>query len=582
VVAVALERSPELVIALLAVWQAGGAYLPIEPGLPAERIAFMLADARPAAIVTSPECVGVVPKDAATRVVLVSAADAPGDQPSAVAGDAVASPELSTLTLSPDDAAYVIYTSGSTGVPKAVVVPHGALANRLAWMASVYDISAADRVVHKTSFGFDVSVWELFWPLTHGAVLVLARAGGHRDPVYLAELIRDARVTVAHFVPSMLAEFLAVPRVGELAAGLRTVVCSGEALPAGSRDRFLDTLPTTTLLNLYGPTEAAIDVTAARCAAQDGPLVPIGSPVPNTRVFVLDPMLRPVPVGVTGELYLTGIQLARGYLARPALTATRFVACPFVAGDVGVGERMYRTGDWARWTPDGQLVFAGRVDEQVKIRGFRVEPGEVAAVLTGHQAIAQAAVLVRETAGGDQRLVAYLVPAAGDRSRGGPSDGQRDDELVAAVRRHAAERLPDYMVPSAFVVLAALPLTPNGKLDRAALPAPDRAAGHGNREPARSPANPQEELLCQEFARLLELPEVGVEDDFFALGGHSLLAMRLTSRVRTVLGVEVPMRTVFEAPTPAGLAAWLVARIGRDSTATARPTLRRMRKQEES
>ncbi|MEU9048757.1 amino acid adenylation domain-containing protein, partial [Kitasatospora sp. NPDC048343] len=453
------------------------------------------------------------------------------------------------LTLHPDHPAYVIYTSGSTGRPKGVTIPHRAIVNRLAWMQSAYPLDATDRVLQKTPFGFDVSVWEFFWPLLEGATMVVARPGGHQDPGYLIDLIQSQQVTVTHFVPSMLQAFAQEPAVANCTS-LRSVFCSGEALPAELRDKFLALLDVP-LHNLYGPTEAAVDVTAWDCATPNaGASVPIGRPVWNTRVYVLNARLEPVPPGVEGELYLAGLQLARGYLNRPGLTAERFVACPY--GEPG--ERMYRTGDLARWTADGDLEFVGRADDQVKLRGFRIELGEIQAVLAGHPAVAQAAVIAREDTPGNKRLVAYLVAALGHSS----------DELVASVGEFLRRQLPDYMVPSATVVLDALPVTVNGKLDHRALPTPTYTT-----QTDRTPTTPHEEILCAVFAQVLDLPRVTPTDNFFDLGGHSLLATRLVSRIRTTLGIEVPMRTLFEAPTAAGLAQRLDADAGVRTAVTA-------------
>ncbi|MEV4583399.1 amino acid adenylation domain-containing protein, partial [Nonomuraea jabiensis] len=518
VVGVALERGADLVVALLGVLKAGAAYLPLEPEHPASRIALMVADARAEVVVAAADTAHLVPGDAVCLRM---------DEPATVSGEPLTEEERGRIR--PGGPAYVIYTSGSTGLPKGVIIPHAGVVNRLAWMQERLPLSGADRVLQKTPFGFDVSVWEFFWPLTVGAALVVARPGGHRDPGYLADLMRRASVNVAHFVPSMLEVFLREPS----AAGvpLRRVVCSGEALPQDLQERFFARLADAELHNLYGPTEASVDVTAWRC--RPGHAVTIGAPVANTRAFVLDEGLRPVPVGVPGELYLAGVQLARGYAGRPALTGERFVACPF--GEPG--ERMYRTGDLTRWTADGTLAFAGRADDQVKIRGMRIEPGEVQAVLQRHDEVAQAAVVVREDAPGDRRLVAYVVPA------------HEGTDLAEQVRWHAGQWLPDYMVPSAVVVLDALPVTVNGKLDRKALPAPQYAAGAG-----RGPADAREELLCEGFAHVLGLEQVGVDDDFFALGGHSLLVVSLVEWLRE-RGVSVSVRALFQSPTVAGLAA---------------------------
>ncbi|WP_420709127.1 amino acid adenylation domain-containing protein, partial [Streptomyces sp. AS58] len=527
-VAVHLERSADLVVALLAVLKTGAAYLPVDPDHPADRITRLLADAGPVLLLTAEAlhpadrrqvpCLVLDDPQVTTRLSRLSAADVEdGDR---------------TRDLLVDHPAYVIYTSGSTGRPKGVTITHRGLINRLTWMQDAYRLTSDDRVVQKTPFGFDVSVWEFFWPLIEGATLVMARPGGHRDPGYLAELIQREQATIAHFVPSMLQVFVAEPTAQECTS-LRAVVCSGEALSVSLRDQFHAVLPIS-LHNLYGPTEAAVDVTAFTCepGAGAGGVVPIGRPVWNTQVFVLDAALRPVPAGVAGELYLAGVQLARGYLDRPGLTAERFVANPYG----GPGERMYRTGDLARWNTDGQLEYLGRTDDQVKIRGFRIELGEIEAALLTHLSVTHAAVVVREDRPGDKRLVGYVV-AAGDTD-------------IAELRAHLARVLPEYMVPAVIVVLDELPLTVNGKLDRRALPVPDYGAG----VTGRGPSTVQEEILCALFAEVLGLPSVGVDDDFFELGGHSLLAVTLVERARAA-GVVVDVRTLFTSPTVAGLAA---------------------------
>nr|WP_248003599.1 AMP-binding protein [Streptomyces sp. RLB1-33] len=417
------------------------------------------------------------------------------------------------------------------------MVSHAGIVNRLVWMQSRFGLEPGERVLHKTPFGFDVSVWELFWPLLVGGVLVVARPGGHRDPGYLASLIVAERVGTVHFVPSMLEAFLLEPSAAEC-VGLRRVVCSGEALPGVTRDRFRSVLGGVGLWNLYGPTEASVDVTWHVCLpGESGVVVPIGVPVANTRTYVLDDRLRPVAVGVVGELYLAGVQLARGYGGRPGLTGERFVACPFG----GVGERMYRTGDRVRWTADGELVFVGRADDQVKIRGFRIEPGEVRAVVAGHPGVVQAVVVAREDVPGEVRLVAYVVVDGGG--------GQEVDP--AGVREWAAARLPEYMVPSAVVTLEVLPVTANGKLDHRALPAPDYTTGT-DRVGGRGPVTALQSLMCTVFAEVLGVESVGIDDDFFALGGHSLLAIRLVTRLQAQ-GVSVSMRNLLAAPTVAGL-----------------------------
>ncbi|HEX5740328.1 MAG TPA: amino acid adenylation domain-containing protein, partial [Pilimelia sp.] len=518
VVGVALPRSADLVVALVAVLRAGAAYLPLDPDYPADRLALMVADAGPVALLT----------DTATRAGL------PARVPAVLALDDADLPPAPAArpAVRPQDPAYVIYTSGSTGRPKGVVVSHRAVVNRLLWAQATYGLTPEDRVLQKTPSSFDVSVWEFFWPLIAGAALVVARAGGHRDPHYLTRLIQREQVTTVHFVPSMLRAFLAEPQAAGC-AGLTRVLCSGETLPADLANAFHTTFGgLVELHNLYGPTEAAVDVTAWPCPP-GATTVPIGRPVWNTTVYVLNAALRPVPAGVPGELYLAGRQLADGYLDRPALTAERFVADPFGPP----GTRMYRTGDLARRTPDGVVEYLGRTDGQVKVRGFRVEPGEVEAALLALPGIRAAAVIARPESG----LVGYVVGDAPD---------------PAAVRDRLAATLPAHLVPAAVVVLDALPATPNGKLDRAALPAPERQPA----APGRRPRTPAEELLCELFAEVLQIDAVGVDDDFFALGGHSLLATRLASRVRAVFDAELALRTVFDHPTAAALATRLDAR----------------------
>ncbi len=522
VVAVMVPRSAQMMIAVLGVAWAGAAYLPVDPGYPAGRAGFMLADAGVVAVVcTTATAAGLPPGLAA--VVL--------DDPGVRAGLARC-PAGGPAPVAASGAVYVMYTSGSTGVPKGVVVTHGGLVNRLWWMQQRYQLAAGQRVVHKTPLSFDVSAWEVWWPLLAGAVVVLAAPGGHRDAGYVAALIEAQRVSVAHFVPSMLAAFTAEPAAARCRS-LSRVFCSGEELTAELTARFAARLDAG-LHNLYGPTEATVDVTAWACppVGTSGP-VPIGTPVANTQAYLLDTGLGSVPDGTAGELYIAGAQLARGYAHRPGLTAERFTACPFGPA----GARMYRTGDLAKWTPDGQLVFAGRADDQVKIRGFRVEPGEITAVLTAHPAVAQAAVIARQDTPGHQQLVGYVTPA-----------GQQPVD-AAGLRDYAAARLPDYMIPAAIVVLEALPVTVNGKLDRAALPAPEFTGAGG-----RGPATAAEELLCDLFGQVLGIARVGAEDGFFELGGDSIMSMQLVARARTA-GLVFSPRDVFQARTPAALAA---------------------------
>ncbi|MFF7457090.1 amino acid adenylation domain-containing protein [Kitasatospora sp. NPDC008115] len=535
VVGVAMERSPELVVALLAVLKAGGAYLPLDLELPAARLEHMARDARVPVLLTRRGVPAGLPETGAEVLGVQEFEAAPGELPDTAPQARVGG----------EDLAYVIYTSGSTGTPKGVMNVHAAIRNRLLWMQDAYRLDATDRVLQKTPFSFDVSVWEFFWPLAAGATLVLARPGGHRDPGYLARTIKAERITTVHFVPSMLQLFLREPV--EECVGLRRVVCSGEALPRDLQDRFLARCGAR-LYNLYGPTEAAVDVTHWTCRPDGDPgrPVPIGRPIANTRVHVLDAALRPVPVGVPGELHIGGRGLARGYLNRPELTAERFVPDPFGPDPAA---RLYRTGDLARFREDGAVEFLGRLDHQVKLRGLRIEPGEIEAALTAHPGVREAVVTARKRRAGDVRLVAHLT-AAGGIEPPGPA------ELAA----HLRERLPEYMVPAAFAVLEALPLTPSGKVDRAALPEPDD--GRPQAAPFTAPGTGLERTLAGLWRKVLGIERVGAHDNFFDLGGHSLLMAELRSLLAADTGHRVSMVELFQHPTVASLAAHLARSAG--------------------
>ncbi|WP_329049236.1 amino acid adenylation domain-containing protein [Streptomyces violaceus] len=544
VVAVVMERSAELLVTLLGVLKAGAAFLPVEPGLPAERVAFMFADARPGCVVTRPSAAAAVPETGLPCLVLDDLPRGSDQDPGDTDADPARDPGDPTdaervRPLRPAHPAYVIYTSGSTGRPKGVMVPQRGIVNRLRWMRERAPLSGADRALVKTPASFDAFVPEFLGPLIDGAALVVARPEGHRDPEYLARLTRDRAVTTATFVPSMLQAFLETREAAECTA-LRRVLSGGEPLTRRTATAFTDTLDAT-LTNCYGPAEATVDVVVGDCRGTSHPEpggVPIGTPVPHSRVYVLDRRLGLVPPGVVGELYVAGAQLARGYVRRPGLTAERFVADPYAATYGHPGERMYRTGDLARWLPDGRLEFAGRVDDQVKVRGFRIEPGEVEAALLGHPDVAHAAVVVREDTPGDARLVGYVVPASGARCE------------AAELRDRVRATLPEHMVPGAVVTLGELPRTDGGKLDRRRLPAP----GHAASPTGRGPRTTREQALCGLFAEILGLPSVTIDDSFFDLGGHSLLAARLVGRLRSVLGAEAGVRTLFEAPTVEALA----------------------------
>ncbi|SNR35455.1 non-ribosomal peptide synthetase [Actinomadura mexicana] len=533
VVGVCLHRGVELVVAVHAVLAAGGAYLPVEPDHPASRRRFVLTDSGAVVLLTSEDLAGELADDLAGTGARLLCWDA-GDLDTAVEAD--------TPTFTDDGAeagdelAYVIYTSGSTGRPKGVGISHRSLANRLRWMQETFPLGPRDRVLHKTPFTFDVSVWELFWPLTAGAGLVVAEPGRHRDPDRLLGLITRAGVQTVHFVPSMLNPFL--DRVRELGrpACLRRVLCSGEPLPAELARRFAEVLPGVALHNLYGPTEATIDVTWHTCDPAER-TVPIGRPVSNTRAEVLDGDGQRVPVGVVGELCLGGVQVGRGYLNRPGTTAERFTPDPFT----GDGRRLYRTGDRVRRLPDGELEFLGRADFQVKVRGLRIELGEIEAVLAEHPAVRDVVVTTRQDGGGTTRLVAHLVPA-----------GDGSAVPVPHLREFLAARLPEYMVPSAFQWLTSLPLTASGKVDRAALPAPGatREQAGGRFVPPRDRA---EEILADAWTRVLALDRVGVFDNFFELGGDSILSIMVVSRVARE-GLHITPEQFFDKQTIAELA----------------------------
>jgi amino acid adenylation domain-containing protein len=513
IVGVALPRSIELVVALLAVTKTGAAFLPLDPEYPPDRLAYMIADARPATVIDD--------------VSAVREADNPvHDAP--------------LPDVDPAGWAYVLYTSGSTGKPKGVAVPHAGVVNRIAWLQHAYPLTTGDRVLVKTPTSFDTSVWEVFLSLSAGATLVMARPGGHREPGYLAETIVSQRVTTVDFVPSMLELFLDEPRSAQCTS-LSRVTVGGEALSTELANRFTAALPVP-LHNLYGPTEASVDVLG--WTADGGP-VALGVPGWNVQAYVLDTYLNPAPAGASGELYLAGVQLADGYLHRHGLTAQRFVANPF-----GDGDRMYRTGDVVRWRGDGQLEYLGRSDDQIKLRGVRIEPGEIETVLAGHSSVSSARVDVRA-----DRLIAYYLPA-------GEADGSASESL----RAHATAALPIHMIPSTYVELTAFPLTPSGKLDRNALPAPEIDA-----ETGRPAGTERQRRLCAIFTDVLGVDVTTIDADFFSLGGHSLLGIRLINAVRAALSVEISIRDVFDSPTVALLDARLAS--GSTRVLVSRPDL---------
>lgn len=525
------ERSFELVVSMLAVLKAGGAYVPLDASYPAERLAHMLEDAQAALVLTQPHLENQLPATAKEVLALDASWTAYSDE----SGDDL--DEIGT----PEDLAYVIFTSGSTGRPKGAMNEHRGICNRLLWMQEQYGLSADDHVLQKTPFSFDVSVWEFFWPLLVGARLVIARPEGHRDSAYLVELICRSRITTLHFVPSMLRVFLEQEGVEGCRESIKRVICSGEALPHQLQERFFARLPGAELHNLYGPTEAAVDVTFWKCQKGDDRLsVPIGRPVANTQMYVLDARMEPVPLGVAGELYIGGVQVGRGYVGRDDLTAERFVQDPFSGTP---GARLYKTGDLGRYLPDGVIEYLGRTDFQVKIRGQRIELGEIEEMLDQHPGVAQSVVMMREDTPDDQRLVAYVLPRQADVS-------------ARELNDHLAAQLPLYMVPSAFVMLDELPLTPSGKVNRKDLPTPTlsdlQRAGYV------APETPTEQVLAEIWANVLHLERVGLHDNFFELGGHSLLAVSVIERMRQAK-LQADVRSMFLAPTIAELATAVAA-----------------------
>ncbi|WP_426178428.1 non-ribosomal peptide synthetase [Pseudomonas sp. TWRC1-2] len=506
-VAIAAERSPQLLIGLLAIIKAGGAYVPLDPDYPADRLAYMLQDSGVHLLLTQTSLLDLLPAPEGVCVIAMDSLHL-DSWPTQAPG----------LHLHGDNLAYVIYTSGSTGQPKGVGNTHAALAERLQWMQATYQLNDTDVLMQKAPISFDVSVWECFWPLITGCRLVLAGPGEHRDPHRIAQLVQEHGVTTLHFVPPLLQLFIDEPRVTECTS-LRRLFSGGEALPAELRNRVLAQLPAVQLHNRYGPTETAINVTHWQCQAEDGERSPIGRPLGNVICRVLDEHLNPLPAGVPGELCIGGIGLARGYLGRAGLTAERFVADPL--GEAGT--RLYRTGDRVRWSADGVLDYLGRLDQQVKLRGFRVEPEEIEARLLAMDGIAQAVVLVR-----DQQLIGYYTASTA-------LDAQQVKTALAA-------ELPEYMVPAQLLRLEAMPLSPSGKLDRRALPAPVWQT----REHIE-PQTPLQQQIAAIWREVLGLPRIGLGDDFFALGGHSLLATQIISRTRQACDVELPLRTLFEA-----------------------------------
>jgi amino acid adenylation domain-containing protein len=517
-VGICMERSVEMVVGLLGIIKAGAAYVPLDPEYPEQRLAYMMDDAQLSVLLTQQRWLDEVPVQCLTIAL---------DAESFSAESAENPAEHS----SGEQLAYCIYTSGSTGQPKGALNTHAGICNRLLWMQDTYGLSEHDRVLQKTSFSFDVSVWEFFWPLLTGARLVLARPGAHRDNAELVRLVQQQQITTMHFVPSMLQVFLETEGV-EQCESLQRVICSGEALSYELQQRFYERLGPAELHNLYGPTEAAVDVSWWACERDsETGVVPIGRAISNTQLYILDRHLQPVPVGVHGELYIGGVQLARGYWRRPELTAEKFVPHPFSAQ----GERLYRTGDLTCWQADGNIRYLGRLDQQVKIKGFRIELGEIETALSLHEAVRECVVMAREDLPGDKQLTAYVVAQ--------PEQSPNVSEL----RSYLKQKLPEYMIPASFVLLSELPLTQNGKLDRRALPAP-----HNVRPKLANayvaPETAVEKNLARIWSEVLHLDRVGVHDSFFALGGDSIRSIEVRSRAEQS-GIRLSLQQLFQYQT---------------------------------
>jgi amino acid adenylation domain-containing protein len=563
-VGVCLERSVEMLIAILGVLKSGGGYVPLDPAYPEGRLAFMLHQSQAAVLLTQEHLRERLCNTGTQIVYLNTDWHLIMEQ----------RPENLNQKLSPECLAYVIYTSGSTGVPKGVMISHQAITNHMRWMQDTFSLSATDRVLQKTPFSFDASVWEFYAPLLVGACLVLARPGTHGDSQYLVHTIVREQITVIQVVPTLLHILLDEPAIANCSS-LKYLFCGGEELRPELQSRALTTLSAhTRLCNLYGPTECTIDTTFWICE-QESQLsrVPIGSPLANIQLFILNTYLQPVPRGVPGELYIGGVQVARGYLYRPDITAERFIPDPF---HTQPGARLYRTGDLVRSLPNGMLEYLGRLDQQVKLRGYRIELGEIEVTLQQHPQVRECVILAREDTPGHKRLVAYVVQDTNANLQL-PDAAQQQEQiaqwrnvwdvvynqplqysrsagkLVSALRQHLKQHLPDYMLPSAFVFLDAFPLMPNGKIDRHNLPAPETARTPV-RERLAAPSTPLEEDLLKLWAEIFGREDIGIHDNFFAEGGESLLAARMISRIRKTLGIEISLRILFEGPTVASLA----------------------------
>ncbi len=540
-VGVCMDRSFEMIVAMLGILKAGGAYVPLDPDYPAERLAFMLSDAQCPVLLTQQHI-------AATKLAELPPLEVTGSEGGPIVievdreWDRIVADAARDVKLSkpgPDDLAYMIYTSGSTGRPKGAINRNRGIVNLLLWMQEEYAVSGKDAVLQKTPASFDLSVPEFFLPLLAGARLVVAEPGGHRDPAYLARMMRDHGVTLLYIVPSMLRAFFDGD-AASLPQSVRNVSCSGEALPYDLQERFLAQLPGARMYNLYGPTECAVEATYQLCQRGDPrQIVPVGKPVANTRIYIVDSAMQPVPIGVAGELFIGGVQVGAGYYHRDELTAERYLPDPFSSQP---SARMYRTGDRARWLADGTIEYLGRLDFQIKLRGFRIEVGEIEQVLASDPAVRECAVVLRNDDGLDPRLVAYYVPV-----------GEWTTTSLA-LRARLEQHLPSYMVPWTYVPLAAMPLSPSGKLDRKALPAPEESAGPRVRI---APRDKVEERVLAIWKEVIGARDIGVTDRFNEVGGNSLAAVRVFSRIAAEFSTKLQLVTILKHDTVEQLAGLL-------------------------
>ena len=560
-VGIYINRSLEMVIGILGILKAGCCYVPLDPAYPASRLTYIINQTQVPVILTQEslleKLLGFTSPQASNTKVFSKILCLDTDWQ-----EITQEPDNNPSTnINPDNAIYIIYTSGSTGTPKGVINTHRGVSNRLYWMQQQYDLQIGEAVLQKTPFSFDVSVWEFFWTLLNGGCLVMAKPGGHQDPNYLLEIIAQHKITTLHFVPAMLGVFLESPNLTEFCHSLKRVICSGEALSIKLQNRFFQHL-NAELHNLYGPTEAAIDVTYWKCqptppnlplprgGAESGGVelhtVPIGYPIANTQIYLLSDNLQPVPLGVPGEIYIGGVGVARGYWKRPDLTTERFINQFKIQNSnsqQSTANTLYKTGDLARYLPDGSLEYLGRLDNQVKIRGLRIELGEIEAVINQRPDVQQSVVILDSKQADNQRLVAYIVQKA---------TSIESPDFTSELEKWLASQLPEYMIPSAFVMLSELPLLPNGKINRQALPIPETIR-HINQFYV-APRNSTETIISNILADVLRLERIGIDENFFELGGNSLSAIRLTSRLREAFQLDLPLHSVFEKPTIAGLA----------------------------